>query len=897
MSVLDQSAYHSGSPNMLPPQMVSLNEKLKDDGKWGRICMDSLETIGRQQYRMNLGLIENYEMIRGRFIFNHYFEAEGYQDMISALTAEFELPNYLRHYDIISPLINSMIGEWLNRPDIYRVKQFGEEASNEYLRTKQQKTKEYVTSRITAEINQRLLDMGVDPQKSNFTTPEEKQQYQQQLDQQKQALTPPQIQKFMDTEFLTLGEIWGQHQLEYDKERFSLKEKEKREFEDMLVADRCFRHFYLTPTGYAQETWNPIHTFFHKSPDEEAVENGDYIGRCFMYNASDIIDKYGFLMSKDDYDLFGGKDTKEDNNWVDSKYNWVYEKYMVPYAGFPAVDIMRRSWNANDTSPIPALEGDFFMRMNNEDTFRSRDGLYFVTEAYWKSQKCLYEITYLDFQTGQIVAKIVDENWYIPPEFTEYKENNGMGSELNTYRETWVNEVWKGVKISTGTNTNLKKDMYLAIQPLEFQFKGDLNKYGVKLPVCGTIFSARNSRSMSFVDMLKPYQIGHNVSMNQLYQLQEKEIGKFMVMDVNLFPSSKDWGGENAWDKWMLIAKSLGMLPADTSPANVRGASQAINGAFPKVIDLELGAQMLSRMNLAKYYQEKAMAQVGFNAQRLGDMSQINTATGVKEGAARSANQTESYFNNFSNYIRRCYEMDLNIAQYVQSQKESIEFTYVKSDMSRAFIKVLGMDILLCDLGVRVTNSQETLRQLEMMRQYVLTNNTAAVTPVDALDIIAMNSPQEIRRQLVASQKVQQDQIDQQTQLKQQELQQQKEISQQTLELQEADKEKDRESKERVAEITAGAQVINGSNGEQPQDSTKADTLAFNKDNAQTANSLKEKKQELDRVKAITDSQFRLKQLQLEEHKIEASLDLENKKIEVAKIMKGKQLDKVKKTK
>lgn len=880
------NAYNGLSSDMLPPQMVSLKEKLKDDLKWGKNCMDALETIGRQQLRLNTKLIENYEMIKGRFIFSHYFESEGYKDLIGALSSEFELPNYLRHYDIINPFINSMIGEWLSRPDIFHVKQFGEKASNEYLRTKKRLTQQFVFDKINKEINSILLEMGLDPQKEDFANQEEQKQYQQRIEATKQTLTPIEIQKFMETEFLTQAEIWGQHQLEYDREYFSLKEKEKREFEDMLVADRCFRHFYLTANGYAQETWNPVQTFYHKSPDEDKIQNGDYVGRCFMLNISDIIDKYGFMMSKEQYKLLQGKSTKGDQNWVDSKYNWVYEKYMLPYEGYPAVDIMRRSWNQNNHL-IPPLENDFFNKMSNEDTYRSRDGFYFVTEGYWKSQKCVFEITYISPETNQIVSKNVDENFVIPDYFTEITEpSQNAEDNINTYRQTWVNEVWKGIKISTGTNTKLYEDIYIGIQPCEFQFKGDKNKYGVKLPVCGRVFSVRNSKSCSFVDAVKPDQIGHNVAMNQLYQLMEKEVGVFMVMDVNLFPNSKDWGGENSWDKWMLIAKSLGMLPADTSPTNVKQSLAASGGFLPKIMDMNLAGQMVSRINIAKFFKERAMEQMGFSPARMGDVTGVDTATGIKEGALRSSNQTESYFTNFSNYIRDCYEMNLDISQFVQSQKESVELTYVKSDMSRAFVKILGTDLLLSELGVRVTNSQETLRQLEMARQYVLTNNTSSLTGVDALDVISMNSPQEIRRQLEVSLKQQQSVVDRQNQLKEDQLTQQREIELKRIELDQYNKEQDRQTKEDVATITAGARLVDNANIT-PEGTSKEDSIALAKETLSSNNSLKEKKHAFDIAKAIADAQYKNAQLHLEEQKIRTGLEIQKEKIEIAKILKG----------
>jgi hypothetical protein len=358
-------------------------------------------------------------------------------------------------------------------------------------------------------------------------------------------------------------------------------------------------------------------------------------------------------------------------------------------------------------------------------------------------------------------------------------------------------------------------------------------------------------------------------------------------MDVNLFPDSKDWGGENSWDKWMLIAKNLGMLPADTSPANVRGSLSATGGFLPKIMDLNLAGQMVSRMNIAKFFQERAMSHAGFNQARMGDVSNIDTASGIQEGINRSTNQTESYFTNFSSYLRRCYEMDLDISQYVQSQKESVEFTYIKSDMSRAFIKVLGTDLLLSELGVRVTNSQETLRQLNMARQYVLSNNTTGITSVDVMDIITMNSPQEIRRQLEASQKQQQATIDRQHKLEQDRLTQERDLKTKELEMQESDKEKDRQTKLDVATITSGAGVIKAGDNATP-DTSKMDVATMNKEGVDRANSTKEKVVELNKAKAVADSEYKMRKLALEENKLITGLQIQKEKIEVAKILKGR---------
>jgi hypothetical protein len=886
--------FYSSAFDVLPLQTIPLKEKLaptynSGEKSWREQCMDALETIGRRQYSDNIRLIENYEMIKGRFIYDHYFHTQGYENVISQLTAEFEMPNYLRHYDLIGQVINELSGEWAKRPDLFKVVQLGDGATNEYLRKKLELTQKFVASNITAEINKKLIEAGLDPNKQDFNTPEEQQQYQQQIQQAQQQLTPPEIQKFMDTDFLTLAEIWGNHQYNYDKEYFNFAEKEKVEFEDMLIADRCFRHFYLGPTGHQQETWNPVSTFFHKSPDVRYIEEGDYVGRIFNLSLNTIIDRYGHLMKKEDYDLLLEGDKKSNTKWEDSQFNWVYDEYLVPFNGYPTYDLMKPHWNKWKDGKIPMIDSSFYENFSSDSYLNSREGFYFVTEAYWKSQKTIIKLTYQDPETGQVVVDLVDENFEIPKTFVESEYAFSDEQDINTYVKTQINEVWKGIKINSKLDRKINKDLYLAVGPNDFQFKGDINIYGCKLPVCGEVFSPRNSKSASLVDMMKPHQIGYNVAMNQLYQIAEKEIGMFVVMDVNLFPNAKDWGGEDAWSKWMMMAKNLGMLPADTSPANISASLAATGGFLPKVLDLNLAGQMVSRMNMAKFFEEQALKQVGFNQYRLGNYSQSSTATGVQQGVQASYSQTESYFTNFSNYLRRCHKMNLDIAQYVQSKKTEISLTYIKSDLNRAFIKVLGSDLLLSELGVLVSNSQEHARQLDMMRQFALQNNTSGMSPVDVADVIMMNSPGEIRRQLSASYNalLQQQQQSQQAQQAQQE--QAIQLETEHLKQDALDKQLDRENKLNIARIEAGVDIINS----QSSTTVAPDTTAKDEDLRRTAEqnvNLKRDKLELDKQKLNLDNNNKQEKLANDRAKIAADLQIQHEQTQTARIMKGKKL-------
>lgn len=891
--------YNSSIHAVRPPQMLSKSEK---DEEWRCTNMDALEVIARQQFTDNIRLIENYEMVKGKFIFAHYFSQDDYVDLVSQLTKEFELPPYLRHYDIISQVINTLAGEWQARPDVFRVKAHDEGTTNEYIRKQTDLLLKYVTSKIEVEVRAKLLQEGLDPDKKDFKSQEEQQSYQQALDQARQALTPPQIQEYMKSDWFTAAEVWGQHQLELDRQRFKLAEKENREFQDMLISDRCFRHFYITANGYNQETWNPVNVFFHKSPDVEYIEEGDYVGRIFYLTTADIIDRYGHCMSKKQLDLLKGDIQKDKTKWNEAKgYDYVYKEYAVPFAGFPQWDMVRKSAppsfkNVTDLDVgIPNLDQSFFSSLYGGKFYHEARGHFCVIEGYWKSQRKIGKVSYIDPNTGLLTKVFVDEDTILPDSFVEVDDYGISGDEsnaVNTVTWTWVNEVWKGVKICTKNNRNVSEDIYLDVEPMEFQFKGDINIYGSKLPVCGQIFSVRNSQSMALVDLMKPHQIGHNVAMNQAYQEMQKDVGKFIVMDVNMFQDAKDWGGDAAAEKFMLMAKELGVAIADTSPQNSNTAAAVAGGHMPKELDMDASARILSRLKIAEAFEQFALKQIGFNEYRLGQQSASASATGIKQGQQSSFAQTETYFTNFSNYISRCNKMNIDIAQYVQSQEMDVTITYTKSDLSRAFIKMNGTELLLSDLHVYVSNSQEEIRQLETLRELAINNNTSGATMLTLAEIVTSNSPAQIKAKLKVAEDRQQALLDQQFQLQQKQLDAKNQIEILKLQVTKEDTDQTNQTRKEVAYIqTFSRQPDNTAdkNADNEPDILEYERLSQQQNQAQNKDQLARDKQSLERDKAIADNEYKSKKLQLEEQKIRQQLDIQNKELEYARIMKGQE--------
>jgi hypothetical protein len=125
--------------------------------------------------------------------------------------------------------------------------------------------------------------------------------------------------------------------------------------------------------------------------------------------------------------------------------------------------------------------------------------------------------------------------------------------------------------------------------------------YGCKLPVEGRVFSDRNTRSISLVDLMKPFQIAYNIVNNQIADILVDEIGSVILLDQNTLPQhsmGEDWGKNNLAKAYVAM-KDFGMLPLDTSITNTENA---LNFQHFQVLNLEQTQRMMSRVQLANFF-------------------------------------------------------------------------------------------------------------------------------------------------------------------------------------------------------------------------------------------------------------------------------------------------------
>ena len=815
-SVLDISKPLNAS---LPRQQLTLKKKLEEmdkygNSKWMKDCLDSLEALGRYQFYQNLALRDNYRIVSKEFDLKHYMDSSNYYDITSAVTQEFEVPYHLKHYDIIGKAIMMLVGEYVKKPDIFFVRASDSESTNERVRVKTQLLQSYMQQEIQKEITQKLIEMGLDPNRKEFKDEQEAQQYQEEIKQKYKELTPEGIEKYMKYDYRTSAEHWGQAVLSNDRIRFNFKELEKVEFTDMLIADRCFSHMYLTPTGYNLEYWNPINTFFHQSPEVRYVEEGDYAGRVFYMNKSQAIDRFGWRMQEEQIRMLYPKDMTDRAGNV---YGEFFNATQFPFPAYRDYANVTTSlgydpFNNTPVGNLPALTTEDLNTGFPNYQFATGD-LVQITEGYWRSQRRIGFLKTTDPETGEPISTMVDDN-FVPSQFgIEELKNTSVAKGLDTQPDntvlwTWVTHIWQGCKINANFSQSVedrdRNAIYFDIKPCDFQFKGDYTPFQPKLPICGGVFNNRNAKSNSLVDLMKPYQIAYNAFMNLAYGIAQRNNGKFFIMDARVLSNFKDWGGEQAAQKAMTIAKELGWLPIDPSASNLAGGGQFNQFA---VHDLDESDKVSRLIQLAVTFEEQGFKQIGITPQRQGQVQASETATGVTASINNSYSVTEPYFENFYNYKRRKLKMLLDLAQYVASKEKDIILTYITSDLGNAFVKTTGTEVMLRDLGVNVDNSQDAIQDLEFAKKIALQNNTTGLPMSALISMISLKSPKDIQKALEdAEDKLnQQKQAEQehQKQMQQEQIKAAKEQQAQQQSFEAEQKQLDRENEIRRAMISS----------------------------------------------------------------------------------------------
>lgn len=770
-------SYYNGvgtgsTASSLPQQNIPDSKKTE---KWKKRVMDSLEQIAIRQSAKNIEFRDYYRMQEGRLVYSDFEAAPEIVKDIASIRQEMDLPTYIKHYDLIGLIANQLAGELDSNKDKMRVDSTDLYSQNDYLRERGAQINGYMKSKFDMEIKIGLAKKGINPDEDKeFESQEEQQQYMQFLQEEANKIVPLEtIEKNLNKNFKIKAVTWTENTLEEDTNRFGINHKEELEFIDYFLTGRYFRHFHIGYDYYMPESWKVEETFFSEDLGIKYPQDGEYVGRCTWMSGSDIITRYGDKLSLKLQEKIGKVyDNSTDSVGSHTADYTTMSKRPVDSVSVPHEGYMDHQLNVQlqDAFGVPAGESTY-VDDNGEvvtspdwlSDYRSNEGFlgnnastllrddidvrrdsFRLTEAYFRSFKRMGYLRYRtpsgvvaeEMVTDDILGDFLKEN-----EIRKIKnislEDFEEGDEVNVIAYFYIPEVWKGKKIGAGGGGILSEDIYFDIKPLEFQIKGEGNMFDVKLPVSGIITN-------SYARKIRPYQMGYNLCMNQIFNLLEKEIGMFFLMDISFLPSEYKNMGDSAEILGELreLARDLGFIPVDTSKQNMQGANPQANSFIKQ--DISYDAQINRRAVMADFYKKLALEQIGITEQRKGSPNQYATNEGIKVGQEASYAQTKLIFNQFNEARKKSTELHINIAQYCQSGGRDISTYSRKSDGDLAYLDFTDPYFPLRDIGVRIVSDSKSRKSLERLREQLLANNTAGNDMLDFANIIFSDSATEL---------------------------------------------------------------------------------------------------------------------------------------------------------
>jgi hypothetical protein len=727
--------------NIFPDQFKSAKEK--EDPSWIKNTMDYFANVAFSQYRKHRrGFVKNYDLMKGIIDYTDFYEEmPEVQSFTDTLMKDTELPAYVKHYPILNPPVNTMIGELSKRPDTHKVRAFDDDSKSEELEYKTNIVQQLIIQEGKRMLAEEMQLRGVDTSQLN--------------EDEFNKLSLDKVSEYL-TSYTSLGERWGNSMLTALKVAFNAKEKSEDAFRDLLIASREFYEIYEdnSKMGFNLRVINPKNQWQLGTPDAKytsAISGASdvpyAVGTATVMEISQIMQECPDL-TKDEIDLL--RKSMEDFGLINVRESNLFTNKTgtdsIQYDTYNRLIMQERMMIEGEMKENRDELKDWLGLSNSTASFGYK---YTVVKAYWMSKTKVGKLTYFDVETGAPEVMMVDE--------TYVKSPNEISIEWG-----WINQIYQGTRI--GPNIYHVKPFKL------FDY----------MPIIGVIHEIKNTTARSLVDLMKPFQVLYNICMNQLFQLLEKEIGNVASISIRRVPRSKDGDAQDDLDMFEAEAKKRGIMYDDDSPENTKGGVS--NQTVARNVDLTRSNEIQSRYNLATQLKQECWELIGMNRQRLGASQASSTATSNQNDLVQSFSQTEPYFAAHEYVLNQVYQALLDAAQYVEGSKPNSTVSYITNQGEQAFLEVAGVDIKLRDLKVFVTSRAEDMQLLQEFRQLsqAMLQNGASVYDVSVL--YTTNSLRQMQKIFKDLKDKQEEMNAQNGQLEQSKLQQEAELKQAELE-------------------------------------------------------------------------------------------------------------------
>lgn len=694
-----------------------------------------------------------------------------------------------------------------------------------------QRTSDIAASELQEKAKEMLMDY-IQATIASKLSPEQAARYEQALA-TGEIQTPEAIAKYIQKDYKDIAETEAYHALQFLKRKLNLTHEFFKGWKDVLIGGEEIYYVGVINGEPYVERVNPMYFDYEHSLDLEFIDDASWCRRKMIMSATEIYDRF--------YDKMSERQLNELLELIDQKpgagNNPEIRKTSMDYESIKLHKINSFTDNPFDIDHIT------------------------VYHCCWKSFKKIGFVTLLNPETGEYEEFQVDEDYKV------------TGTEYSVEWD-WIIEVWEGYRIGD--------DMYIGIQPIEYQHISADNPNSQKLPYTGVVYNNTNSKPRSLVSMMKPLQYMYIVVWYRLELALSRDKGKVAVMDITQIPKSMNIDV----NKWMHYLSALGVAfinPYDEGwdiPGREGGKPSQFNQLSSW--DLTMSNVIAEYIQLMQKIEDMVAKLTGITPQRQGQIAASELVSNANTAVNMSYHITEPWFWNHNQVKRRVLTMLLNTSK--AAWKDSKRYlNYILDDATRAFVQ-LSDNFFYEDMDIFVDDSTKNQQYIDQLKQLLQPAMQNGASLLDIAEIITLDNMSMIKNRLEEIEQKRMEQIQQQQQAEQQVQQQiaeqQNQLKEEELMLKEAeldlekykvDQDKYKTDQDNATKITVAQ--INAYRGAENMD----------QDMNGIPDPIEIGKQALEQQKINSDIATKQLELNNKRREIEQKREAENKKIQLEK--------------
>lgn len=601
-----------------------------------------------------------------------------------------------------------------------------------------QRTSDIAASELQEKAKEMLMDY-IQATIASKLSPEQAARYEQALA-TGEIQTPEAIAKYVQKDYKDIAETEAYHALQFLKRKLNLTHEFYKGWKDALIGGEEIYYIGVINGDPYVERVNPMYFDYEHSLDLEFIDDAAWCRRKMIMSATEIYDRF--------YDKMSERQLNELLELIDQRpgagNNPEIRKTSIDYESIKLHKINSFTDNPFDIDHIV------------------------VYHCCWKSFKKIGFVTLLNPETGEAEEFQVDEDYKV------------TGTEQSVEWD-WIIEVWEGYRIGD--------DMYIGIQPIEYQHISADNPNSQKLPYTGVVYNNTNSKPRSLVSMMKPLQYMYIVVWYRLELALSRDKGKVAVMDITQIPKSMNIDV----NKWMHYLSALGVAfinPYDEGwdiPGREGGKPSQFNQLSSW--DLTMSNVIAEYIQLMQKIEDMVAKLTGITPQRQGQIAASELVSNANTAVNMSYHITEPWFWNHNQVKRRVLTMLLNTSK--AAWKDSKRYlNYILDDATRAFVQ-LSDNFFYEDMDIFVDDSTKNQQYIDQLKQLLQPAMQNGASLLDIAEIITLDNMSMIKNRLEEIEQKRMEQMQQQQQAEQQAQQQmaeqQNQLKEEELMLKEAE--------------------------------------------------------------------------------------------------------------